>query len=147
MPENHATDTATPVDIVQSFYAAINQRDAAAMEAIIAQSFAEEATVEFPSSLPYGGLLQGAPTLRKVFAGMAGGKSSVGPRALTVEAIVYHDDLAVAVLGFDWYPTGSGDSVPSGACETWRFEDGKVIEIRAYYWDTATLVAALPRPN
>ncbi|KAF0956994.1 nuclear transport factor 2 family protein [Rhodococcus sp. T7] len=142
MPETHAAAAIQPVDVVKAFFAAINQRDPEALGALIDETFAEDACVEFPSSLPYGGRVQGAKTLRKVFVGMAVGRSAVGPRALEVERIVDGDNLVVAVLRFDWYPPDSDEPVRSGACETWRFENAKVAEIRPYYWDTAALVAA-----
>ncbi|QTJ70712.1 nuclear transport factor 2 family protein (plasmid) [Rhodococcus sp. ZPP] len=143
MPETHAINAIQPVNIVQAFYEAINQRNVEALGALIDESFADYAAVEFPSSLPYGGRLEGAQTLRKVFTGMAAGKAAVGPRTVTVEDIVCNGARAVALLRFDWYPPRSDQPVPSGACEIWRFEDMKVVEIRAYYWDTAALVAAM----
>lgn len=142
MPEIHDAKVIQPVDVVQSFYTLINRGDTTALGALIDEHFAEQAVVEFPPSLPYGGRLQGVKILRKVFVGLAGGNSGVGPRALVVENVLGDGDLAVAILRFDWYAPEANNPVQSGACETWRFEDTKVVEIRAYYWDTAALVAA-----
>ncbi len=129
-------------EVVRAFYAALNGRDVAGLNALVSNHFADDVVVAFPPSLPYGGQLRGAPVVGKVFAGLATSKANVGPKEVAVRAVLADRDRAVALLDFDWFPPGGGDAVSSGACESWRFEHGRVVEIRAYYWDTAALVAA-----
>jgi ketosteroid isomerase-like protein len=142
MPESPVITTVVPAEIVRQFYAAVDRQDADALGDLVDSAFDDQVAVRFPESLPYGGVVTGAATVRKIFRGLASGKSPVGPRQLRVDAVVGDGDLVVAVLSFNWYAVGGSEPVPSGACETWRFEGGRVVELRAYYWDTAALVAA-----
>lgn len=137
------SSTAAGVAVVERFYAAVNAGDADAVGAVVDDHFAEDAAVEWPPSLPYGGQVEGAHRLRKLFAGMAGSEAKIGPDAVKVLSITGDGDHVAAELAFDWYPPGKSRSVPSGALELWAFEGGKVRTIRAFYWDTAALTAAM----
>ncbi|MEX5635368.1 nuclear transport factor 2 family protein [Parafrankia sp. FMc2] len=139
--------TVPSVDVVRAFYDALNRRDVDGLTALVNGSFDEAAVLELPPSLPYGGRVAGVAKLRRMFAAMAGGQAVVGPRVVEVERIVGGDDSVVAVLAFDWGPPGGGDAIASGASELWSFRAGKVTSIRAYYWDTAALVASSTSPK
>jgi ketosteroid isomerase-like protein len=128
--------------VVERFYAAVSAGDAAAIGAIIDEHFVDDASIEWPPSLPYGGRVEGARRLRKMFVAMAGSDVKVGPDSLAVISITTSGDTVAAELSFDWYPPGKADSVSSGALELWTFNADKVRAIRAFYWDTAALVAA-----
>lgn len=127
----------SPPDIVRAFYDAVIRRDADAITDLVTTSFREDAAITWPDGLPYGGRVEGARRLGKLFAGMATSVVPVGPDGLEVESIVDGGDQVVAQLGFQWRAPGSTDSIPSSALELWTFQDGLVAEIRAYYWDTA----------
>jgi ketosteroid isomerase-like protein len=45
----------------------------------------------------------------------------------------------VAWITFDWADPATGTRTPNSALELWRFTDGKVSEILAYYWDHAAV--------
>lgn len=128
-----------PSDVVRAFYQAVRDRDGAALEALVAASFDADAAVEWPAGLPYGGRVEGRDVLRKIFGGMAGAASPVGPDNLELASIIDGGSQVAAQLTFDW--KFGGDSIPSGALELWTFDAGLVTEIRAYYWDTAACVA------
>lgn len=122
-------------DVVHAFYRAVADRDAATLDALVAASFADNAAVEWPAGLPYGGRVEGRETLRKIFGAMTGAAAPIGPENLELLAVVDGGDQLAAQLAFDWR---FGDAaIPSGALELWTFEQGLVAEIQAYYWDTA----------
>lgn len=133
---------AEPREIVQAFYAAAASKDAAALADLLATSFREDAAVEWPAGLPYGGRFEGTRVLGKVFAGLAAEGAPLGPEKLEVASLVDGGEQIAAQVTFDFRV---GDTViPSGALELWTFVDGLVAEIRAYYWDTAACKALLP---
>ena len=129
--------SASPAEIVRDFYDAVVRRDAQDLVALVERSFRDDAAITWPDGLPYGGRVEGARRLGKLFAGMATSAAPVGPENLEVEAVIDGGDKVAAQLRFDWRAPGSADSIPSGALEVWTFECGLVSEIRAYYWDTA----------
>jgi ketosteroid isomerase-like protein len=129
--------SSSPPQIVRAFYAAVVRRDAQAIADLVESSFREDAAITWPDGLPYGGRVEGARRLTRLFAGMATSVVPIGPDRLEVEAIIDGGDQVVARLGFQYRAPGSADSIPSSALELWTFKDGLVAEIRAYYWDTA----------
>ncbi len=133
--------------VVRAFYDAINGRDAAAVGGTIEAAFAPDATLILPPSLPYGGTFTGAAKLGRMFAGMVGSSALVGAQRIDVTDVIDGGDRVAAQLEFDWYPPGGSVPVHGGALELWTFADGRVTEIRAYYWDTAELAAATHHPD
>lgn len=132
----------TNTDIVREFYQAVAAKDADALEQLIGGHFDTGASVVFPESLPYGGTVAGAAKLARMFAGMAKAPEPAGPAGLDLTGLVGDGDQIAARVEFHWHaPGGASAPVPSSALELWTFADGKVREIRAYYWDTAALVA------
>ena len=131
----------TPRQVVDTFYDAAARRDGDALVALVETSFHEDAAVEWPASLPYGGRVTGVPVLRKVFAGLATPGATLGPDDLSVLAVIEDGDQVAVQISFDWLANGS--SITSGALELWTFAEGLVTEIRAYYWDTAACLALL----
>ncbi|KAF0956955.1 nuclear transport factor 2 family protein [Rhodococcus sp. T7] len=134
--------TLTPAEVVGAFYGALIDQDPERLGELADAGFDDAIFVEMPSSLPYGGRVEGARRLRAMFQAMARGVVDVGPRGLTLDALVDGGDRIAARLSFDWYPPGGGAPIASGAVEEWTFENGKAIAIRAYYRDTAELLAA-----
>jgi hypothetical protein len=145
----------TPEAVARAFYEALAAKDPETIGTLVDRWFHEDAALEVPRSLPYGGRVESARRLRRMFTAMAGGEAPVGPAGLTVASVVGGVDSAAVQLEFGWRPPGGGEEIPSGALELWTFVDGRVREIRAYYWDTAALVGAAdgaapvrgPRPS
>ena len=129
--------------VVRGFYAAVAAGDTDAISSVLDDHFADDAAIEWPASLPYGGRVEGAHRLRVVFADMVSGRSAVGPGPLDVLSISVGPGTVAAQLGFTFLTPGDAADVPSGALELWTFTAEKVSEIRAYYWDTAEILAAL----
>jgi len=126
-----------PSHVVRAFYDAVAAGDPSALSEIVASSFREDAAIAWPEGLPYGGRVEGASRLSRLFAGMASSAVPVGPAGLEVVSIIDGGSQVAAQLEFRWHAPGSAESISSGALELWTFDQGLVSEIRAYYWDTA----------
>ncbi|OMC33125.1 hypothetical protein A5742_14610 [Mycolicibacterium fortuitum] len=140
--ESKGSTMSENTDAVNAFYTAINAKDAEALTTLVAERFAKNAAVEFPAGLPYGGRIEGAPQLAKVFAGMAGSPVPVGPHNIDITDVLEDGDQVAVRVAFDW-SMPKGTAIRSTAIELWRFTDGKVIEMSAYYWDTVACQLAL----
>jgi hypothetical protein len=133
------------VEIVTAFYRAVRDDDGVAVSALVERHFHEEAAVTWPESLPYGGTLRGRARLRKALAAAASGQG-IGPSDLTVVALADGPVEVAVELRFQWRAAPDAMPVESGAVEWWSFDDdGAVLEIRAFYADTAALVDPRPR--
>lgn len=146
MSSHPAGGAAANAALVERFYAAVAARDGAALTVIVDDHFVEDASIEWPASLPFGGRVEGSRVLRKIFAGMAAAESPVGPTGLRVRGVTADDTSVAAELVFTFVPPAGGAPVPSGAIERWCFDGAKVRTIRAYYWDTAALAAVPTAP-
>lgn len=136
--------TQTSVDIVTAFYTAVGTADAQAIGTVIDSSFADDAAIEWPPSLPHGGRIVGARKLRGLFTAITRPDSPApGPTGLTLVRAIGGTDEVVAWITFDWADPGTGTRTPNSALELWRFTEGKASEILAYYWDHAAI--ATPR--
>lgn len=124
--------------IVTGFYDALAAGDVAGVVATVEENFADDAVLTRPESLPGGGATASAGRIARFMKGAA----SAG--------------LPVQVGGVYDAPSGDGTNVfvdltldmgngPIRALEWWTFVDGKVISLRAFYWDTAAMLA--PRPK
>jgi ketosteroid isomerase-like protein len=131
-------------DVVRGFYAAIAAKDVAALNDVVTTRFAEDIALVIPASLPYGGTVTGASKLGRMFTAMASAPTPMGATDITVVDVVDGGDVLCAAIEFEWIYPGTSNSVSSGALEVWRFAGDRVVEIRAYYADTAALLALAP---
>jgi len=125
--------------IVADFYAALAGGDVDAVATAIDDHFAEEAAIEWPPSLPHGGRVAGSRRLRSLFTGIAKAGNQAGATNLKLVHTIGDGDHVVAWITFDWKNPGSDDTVPNSALEAWSFSEGRVREIRAFYWDSAAI--------
>jgi ketosteroid isomerase-like protein len=130
--------------IVADFYAALSGADPDAIGAAIDAHFAEDASIEWPPSLPHGGRIEGSRRLRGLFTGIAKAGNQAGATNLTLLRTIGDGDHVVAWITFDWKNPGSDDGVPNSALEVWSFSEGLVREIRAFYWDSAAITQPQP---
>jgi len=131
-------------EVVRGFYAAVAAKDVVALNDIVTNSFAEDVALVIPASLPYGGTITGASKLGRMFGAMASASTSVGATDITVIDVIDGGEALCAAIEFEWIYPGTSNSVSSGALEVWRFAGDRVVEIRAYYADTAALLALAP---
>jgi ketosteroid isomerase-like protein len=130
--------------IVADFYAALSGADPEAVAAAIDAHFAEDVAIEWPPSLPHGGRVEGSRRLRGLFTGIAKAGNQAGATNLTLVRTIGEGDHVVAEITFEWKTPGSSDAVPNAALELWSFSEGRVREIRAFYWDSAAITQPQP---
>ena len=135
---------ASPRQLVADFYQALSAADTETIVRTIESRFAEGAAIEWPKSLPHGGRLEGARKLRAVFTASANPDAPAGAKNLRLVNAIGDGDEVVAWITFDWQQPGGAAPVPNQALELWRFSDGQVQEIRAFYWDTDAI--STPQP-
>jgi ketosteroid isomerase-like protein len=123
-------------DIVRNFYARIIEKDLDGINEIIDTHFAQDAVVRIPQSLYYGGEYRGRSVLKKLFSGLAHPKSAVKADSMQVEQMCGDTNCVAAMLSFEWRGRG-GKSVMTRNTEWFTFDEGRVVEIRAFYEDTA----------
>jgi ketosteroid isomerase-like protein len=131
---------ASPEAVARAFYEALVAGDADTVGALADRWFAPDAVLELPPSLPYGGRVESAHRLRRMFTAMAAGAIPAGPTGLRVVSVTGDEESAAVRLEFDWVATSGAEPVTSGALELWTFTEGSLTEIRAFYWDTAALL-------
>ncbi len=86
--------------------------------------------------LPFAGVYRGKTALRELFTKVMGMMDVAGLNRVQTTS---GGDYDVTILSFEFVDPALQ---PAHLCELFRFRDGKVCEIRPYYFDPATIVAA-----
>lgn len=125
----------TPEEMQQfvvDLYAATGAGDwDAAAEMLTDDFFVTEA-----DPLPMAGVYRGKNALRDLFTKVMGMMDVAG---LDIVETTAGKDHAVTILSFRF---ADPSLAPAELCEMFRFRDGKVCEIKPFYFDPATIVAA-----
>jgi ketosteroid isomerase-like protein len=86
--------------------------------------------------LPFAGVYKGRTALRDLYTRVMAMMDVAGLNRVQTTS---GGDYAVTILSFEFAdPT----LAPAQLCELFRFRDGKVCEIRPYYFDPAAIIAA-----
>ncbi|AUX42405.1 uncharacterized protein SOCE26_038360 [Sorangium cellulosum] len=96
--------------------------------------------IQEAESLPYGGTYHGPEGFHRLIARVF---ESVRSLHVEVEGMLADGDQVIAMLRVKLGLKGSDREFETKVAEYWRLRDGKVIELRPFYWDTAALVSAL----
>jgi SnoaL-like domain len=86
--------------------------------------------------LPFAGLYRGKNALRELYIKVMGMMDVAG---LDRVQTTVGGDYAVTILSFRF---ADPELAPGELCELFRFRDGKCCEIKPYYFDPATMIAA-----
>lgn len=86
--------------------------------------------------LPFAGVYKGRTALRELFTKVMG---MMDVAALNRVQTTTGGDYAVTILSFEFVDPALA---PAHLCELFRFRDGKVCEIKPYYFDPAPIIAA-----
>lgn len=126
------------IGVIKRFYQylADNDRDGA-YENIIA----EDCVLHEAEALPYGGVYHGRDVMKEVLAGVIGSFDEFEFEIFNYLAggdeVVVH--LRIAGVGRE-----SRKPFSTPIMELWRIRDGKVVELRPFLYDAASIVDALP---
>lgn len=123
---------------IEAFYDALIGRDGERLGQIVDEHFAGDAVLERPESLPGGGRTAGAGRIKRLLAGAAGMED--GPLDVEhmekAQVLECGSEHVVVELRFPF----AGE--PTSSLEWWTVRDLKVVSLRAFYWDTAAMLAA-----
>lgn len=120
--------------IIQAVYAAAGQGDWAAVRAHMADTL----VITEAASLPYAGEFRGADALRDLFVLVSGFWDGL---VIERRGITAGGDTVIGELFLSGRAKRTGERFAMPVLELWRLEDGKVTEIRPFYFDTARLAA------
>jgi ketosteroid isomerase-like protein len=118
--------------IVEGLYAASGAGDFDKAEEYLTDDF----FITEADSLPYAGVFSGRTALRDLFAKVM---SMMDVEGFDIEGQTVGGDYAIAILAFKFKDPSLK---PARLCELFRFRGDKICEIRPYYFDPATIVAA-----
>lgn len=118
--------------LVDELYAATGVGDFDKAEEYLTDDF----FITEADTLPFAGVYKGKTALRELYGKVMGMMDVSGLSRIQTTS---GGDYAVTILSFEFVdPT----LAPAHLCELFRFRDGKVCEIRPYYYDPAPIVAA-----
>lgn len=118
--------------LVEALYAATGAGDFEKAEEYLTDDF----FITEADGLPFSGVYRGKTALRDLFVKVMG---MMDVARLEVTQHTVGGDHAVAILAFIFADPALA---PAPLCELFRFRDGKVCEIKPYYFDPALIIAA-----
>jgi len=118
--------------IVEALYAATGVGDFDKAEEYLTDDF----FITEADTIPFAGVYKGKRALRDLYTHVMG---RMDVAALDITQHVAGGDYAVTILQFTFQDPALK---PALLCEMYRFRDGKVCEIKPYYFDPAPIVAA-----
>lgn len=120
------------LNLVDQLYAATGVGDFDAAEVFLTDDF----FITEADMLPMAGVYSGKTALRELYTKVMGMMDVAGLDIIETTVGVDH---AVTILSFRFVDPALA---PAHLCELYRFRDGKVCEIRPYYFDPAPIIAA-----
>jgi hypothetical protein len=104
-------------------------------------SIFDEGVVFYEAScLPYGGVHQGLEATKQAFAHMGQVFSSM---KADLEGVLATRDIAILYQTINFRVRDNGNTGTLPVAELFRFRDGKVVEWRAHYFDSAMVARAI----
>lgn len=91
-------------------------------------------------SLPYGGTYHGPEGFRRLITAVF---QTFRSFEVEVDGMLSDGDQVIAMLRLKLGLKDSDRVFETRVAEYWRLRDGKAIELRPFYWDTAALAAAV----
>lgn len=120
------------LQLIDNLYAATGVGDFDKAEEYLTDDF----FITEADMLPFAGVYRGRTALRELFTKVMGMMDVSG---LNVVQTTCGGDYAVTILSFEFVDPSLA---PAHLCELFRFRDGKVCEIRPYYFDPTSILAA-----
>jgi ketosteroid isomerase-like protein len=120
------------LQLVDDLYAATGVGDFDKAEEYLTDDF----FITEADTLPFAGVYRGRTALRDLYGKVMGMMDVSGLNRVETTS---GGDYAVTILSFEFVDP---KLAPAHLCELFRFRDGKVCEIRPYYFDPAPIIAA-----
>jgi ketosteroid isomerase-like protein len=120
------------LQLVDDLYAATGAGDFDKAEEYLTDDF----FITEADTLPFAGIYKGKTALRDLFTKVMG---MMDVSRLNRVQTTSGGDFAVTILSFEFV---NPELESAHLCELFRFRDGKICEIRPYYFDAAPIIAA-----
>ncbi len=120
------------LEFVDALYAATGVGDFDTVEQLVTDDF----FITEADSLPFAGVYRGRTALRDLYTKVMAMMDVAGLNRVQTTS---GGDHAVTILSFEFVDPALA---PAHLCELFRFRDGKLCEIRPYYFDPAPIIAA-----
>jgi ketosteroid isomerase-like protein len=124
---------------IQDLADVFSASDPAAAYELMLDLFDPDVVVHEPESLPYGGTYRGRDEFLAAMGGMMA--THVDGKRVRLDKVVADDEQVVARWRYPWRLDESHEFVEVEVNEWLTFRNGKIVEARPFYWDTAQLMA------
>jgi uncharacterized protein len=122
--------------IVEAIFTALGAGDLAAAAA----HFHSDVVIHEPPSLPYGGVFKGHEGFLDLFQRLA---TCYDNLSISPSAIADAGPFVMALTTLNGRSRTTGAEISMPLCEVFVVRDGKIADIRPFYWDTAATVEVL----
>ncbi|MEJ3654027.1 nuclear transport factor 2 family protein [Actinomycetes bacterium KLBMP 9759] len=106
---------------------------------LLAPFFAPDVVLHQTEALPYGGTWRGHSGMTRFFRAMSTTWASF---EMTEQEILAGGATAVVLTQVRARARATGRELTFPILQTIRIEDGRIVEVRPFYWDTAAIAAA-----
>lgn len=132
----------SPTEILERFVAAEVDYFASGDDEFPAEELLDPEFVLFePESMPYGGEWHGPDGFRRFLRVMDETWSTMGPQGPLT--LIEHGDTVVVLATLHAITRATQRLVQPPVCQIVRVRDGRLLEARMFYWDTAAITRAL----
>jgi len=107
---------------------------------ILAPFFSPDVVLHQARALPYGGVWRGHRGMERFFMAMSRTWSDF---EMVEQKFLSTTDTAVVLTRVEARARSTGRNVSFPILQTLRMVDGRIAEVRPFYWDTAAIVAVL----
>lgn len=135
------TTTTDAMSVLEGMYAAEAEYLAAggATFAPLAPFFSPDVVLHQADSLPYGGIWRGHEGIERFFAAMS---DTWDVFDMVEQSFLSETSPLVVLTHVHARARATGDEVDFPILQTITVEDGRITEVRPFYWDTAAIAAA-----
>ena len=125
--------TASPAEVLQAVYEGMREGDWPTVRKHLAADF----TVFEPESLPYGGEWRGADALERLFPAVM---QTFDDPEMDIAELHGGVEWATCIVRFTVTSKATGRRFTQPVAEVGRVVDGKLVELRIHYFDTAKML-------
>ncbi|MEV6389847.1 nuclear transport factor 2 family protein [Nocardia xishanensis] len=139
MPSATTTDVLTGMYAAEAAYFAAGGPGRAPFATTLAPFFAEDVVLYQADGMPYGGIWRGHAGLERFFVAMAAVWESF---EMVEQQFLAAGETAVVRTEVLARARATGRELRFPILQTLRIEDGRIAEVRPFYWDTKEIAAA-----
>ena len=127
---------ATNVDIIKKLYETTKEGDIEYAKSVLHP----DVVLYEADSLPYRGVHRGLQGFLKV---VEIAMKTWKDLQIVPKQFLDAGEYVIVFVRLIWTSQKTGEQVEADLAEFWKLEDGKIIEILPYYWDTAAMIKTI----